>query len=178
MDSTSAAPLSDAKVFKEYPARHSALPQRNIFNVDIVDSQSGTLQVLDSLQRSGPLHFKGWVPIEETKHATGKHSKTLARHPLSLECFCYMSQRSTCHVCSLLRSLWPCFLFGAIAKDSGKFIYIFGEIIEWTHQYDPAHPKRPIFWLKSYGVGWYKIEASPRVAICRVSSIDQSCSYG
>ncbi|KAF9117532.1 hypothetical protein BGX30_005382, partial [Mortierella sp. GBA39] len=118
MDSTSAAPLSDAKVFKEQSSKHSALPQRNIFNVDIVDSQSGALQVLDSLQRSGPLHFKGWVPIEETKHAN--------------------------------------------AKDSGKFIYIFGEIIEWTHQFDPARPKRPIFWLRSYGVGWYKIEASSR----------------
>ncbi|KAG0050878.1 hypothetical protein BGZ89_003714 [Linnemannia elongata] len=118
MDSSSVAPLSDAKVFKEYPARHSSLPHRKIFNVDIVDSQSGALQVLDSLQRSGPLHFKGWVPIEETIYAS--------------------------------------------AKDSGKFIYIFGEIIEWIHQYDPTRPKRPIFWLKSYGVGWYKIEASSR----------------
>ncbi|KAF8945683.1 hypothetical protein BGZ47_002187 [Haplosporangium gracile] len=107
MDSGSAAPLSDVKVFKEYPSRHSALPQRNIFNVEIVDSHSGIPQVLDSLQRSGPLHFKGWVPIEETKHAS--------------------------------------------VKNSGKFVYIFGEIIEWTHQYDPARPKRPIFWLKSYG---------------------------
>ncbi|KAF9148362.1 hypothetical protein BG015_009917 [Linnemannia schmuckeri] len=94
MDSGSVAPVSDVKVFKEYPSRHSALPQRNIFNVEIVDSQSGIPQVLDSLQRSGPLHFRGWVPIEETKHAS--------------------------------------------AKDSGKFVYIFGEIIEWTHQYDPS----------------------------------------
>ncbi|KAH7058338.1 hypothetical protein BKA57DRAFT_449074 [Linnemannia elongata] len=130
MDSSTVAPLSDAKVFKEYPARHSP-PQREIFNVDIVDSQSGALQVLDSLQRSGPLHFKGWVPIEETIYAS--------------------------------------------AKDSGKLIYIFGEIIEWTHQYDPTRPKRPIFWLKSYGVGWYKIESvttgyeqyfTPLVKVC------------
>ncbi|KAG9070655.1 hypothetical protein KI688_008193 [Linnemannia hyalina] len=124
MDSTSAAPLSDAKVFKEQPSKHSALPQRNIFNVDIVDSQSGALQVLDSLQRSGPLHFKGWVPIEETKHAN--------------------------------------------AKDSGKFIYIFGEIIEWTHQFDPARPKRPIFWLKSYGsvTTVYEPYFTPLVKVC------------
>ncbi|KAF9929359.1 GDP-mannose transporter into the lumen of the Golgi [Linnemannia zychae] len=84
-----------------------ALPQRDIYNVEIVDSKTGILQVLDSLQRSGPLHVKGWVPIEETKLAT--------------------------------------------AKNAGKLVYIFGEIVEWTHQYDPAHPKRPIFWLKSYG---------------------------
>ncbi|KAF9322636.1 hypothetical protein BGZ91_004158 [Linnemannia elongata] len=106
MDSSSVAPLSDAKVFKEYPARHSQLPQRKIFNVDIVDSQSGALQVLDSLQRSD--------------------------------------------------------------KDSGKFIYIFGEIIEWTHQYDPTRPKRPIFWLKSYGsvTTGYEQYFTPLVKVC------------
>ncbi|KAG0298124.1 hypothetical protein BGZ96_002616 [Linnemannia gamsii] len=124
MDSSSAAPLSDVKVFKEYPSRNSALPQRNIYNVEIVDGQSGIPQVLDSLQRSGPLHFKGWVPIEETKHAS--------------------------------------------AKDSGKFVYIFGEIIEWTHQYDPERPKRPIFWLKSYGsiTPTYEPYFAPLVKVC------------
>lgn len=179
MNSTSAAPLSDAKVFKEYPARHSALPQRNIFNVDIVDSQSGALQVLDSLQRSGPLHFKGWVPIEETKHASGKHSKILAQHPPFLLSVSVTYPRDRLAVFARSpHSLSLALLFDAIAKDSGKFIYIFGEIIEWTHQYDPARPKRPIFWLKSYGVGWYKIEASSRVAIRPVSSIRQSRSCG
>jgi hypothetical protein len=74
MDSSLAVPQSDVKVFKEYPSRHSALPQRDIFYVEIVDSQSGIPQVLDSLQRSGPLHFKGWVHIEETKHASGKQN--------------------------------------------------------------------------------------------------------
>lgn len=94
MDSSSVAPLSDAKVFKEYPARHSSL-HRKIFNVDIVDSQSGALQVLDSLQHSGPLHFKGWVPIEETIYASGKVNKCLEQHLLYLEYFRYISRRST-----------------------------------------------------------------------------------
>ncbi|KAG0380684.1 hypothetical protein BGX24_006211 [Mortierella sp. AD032] len=110
------SPISDAKVFKG--SRHNSLPQRSIFDVEIVDSRTGISQVLDSLQkRSGPLVFKGLVSLEETKHSTG-------------------------------------------VKDS--LLYIYGEIIEWTHQYNSTHPKRPIFWLKSDGIGWYKIEASSK----------------
>ncbi|KAF9902865.1 hypothetical protein EC991_004485 [Linnemannia zychae] len=45
-----------------------------------------------------------------------------------------------------------------------KQIHIYGEIIEWTHQYDPDHPRRPIFWLKSE-VGWYMIKANVLVQL-------------
>ncbi|KAF9128061.1 hypothetical protein BGW39_005370 [Mortierella sp. 14UC] len=117
MDSRHFGPaLSDVELFGD--SRPNSFPQRSIFNVEIIDSQTDTPQVLDGLQRSGPLLFRGF--ISEDKRLSN--------------------------------------------SENGKSRHIYGEIIEWTHQYDSAHPKRPIFWLKSE-VGWYKIEANVLVQL-------------
>ncbi|KAF9107981.1 hypothetical protein BGX29_003834 [Mortierella sp. GBA35] len=133
MNSNSVTPQSDVKVFKDFPVRHNALPIRDIFDVQIIDSQTGTPQVLDSLQRSGPLQFKGWVPTKHTKYFN--------------------------------------------AEDPHRRLYIVGEIVEWSHKYDRKNPKRPIFWLKSGGVGWYKIESVLESYEPYFTPLVKACSY-
>lgn len=177
MDSVLAIPESDSKVFKEYPYGDGDLPQRIIYNVNIYDRWTGTLQELHNPKWSRRLHFKGWVPIEGAIYDKGNLIKSLARHPFSLECFCYIHIDRLALFTHFSISLPPCsFSLDALAQNPVKHICIFGGITDWKHQYDPARPDRSIISLMSHGVGWYEIKASSKVAICRVSPMCPSPS--
>ncbi|KAG0053803.1 hypothetical protein BGZ89_002817 [Linnemannia elongata] len=82
MDSVLAIPESDSKVFKEYPYGDGDLPQRIIYNVNIYDRWTGTLQELHNPKWSRRLHFKGWVPIEGTIY----DKDALAQNPVKHIC--------------------------------------------------------------------------------------------
>ncbi|KAG0049717.1 hypothetical protein BGZ90_007271 [Linnemannia elongata] len=82
MDPVLAIPESDSKVFKEYPYGDGDLPQRIIYNVNIYDRWTGTLQELHNPKWSRRLHFKGWVPIEETIY----DKDALAQNPVKHIC--------------------------------------------------------------------------------------------